>query len=159
MSAAALARLSGAFDPQSIATAILEWLDFRRDFQNRITHGCQPIRFVGSSEQFGFDQRVGDGCTVDRDQRAVFARTVFMNRACEQILTRSAFSEDENTSLQRRHRFNESVLFLDRLTLAHDSAIDVGIIAKLFVLAFQPFDRFASSIAVINLASQTTWNA
>ena len=48
------------------------------------------------SEQLRLEQRLGDRCAIDADERLAGARARAMNRACDHFLPGSAFARDQN---------------------------------------------------------------
>ena len=54
-------------------------------------------------EQFTFEQRFGQGGTVDRNERSGGAHAFLMDRPCHQFLAGAGFTTDKNTGSRRRY--------------------------------------------------------
>ena len=89
------------------------------------------------SEQFAFDQGVDDGGTIDCGKWSVLPAAVPVDVARDQLLSGSAFAENEHRRLGARHLVDEIADLADRRTVPHDSLIDIGIAPKPLVFAFQ----------------------
>src|SRR5262249_31325688 len=61
------------------------------------------------AEEFAFEQRLGYGCTVDRDKGSIRARTVAMNRARDEFLSCAALARDQNRRVGGRDSSNSAV--------------------------------------------------
>ena len=79
---------------------------------DRAGEGAAPV-----SEQLAFDQRVGNGATVDGDERPLPAHRRVVDQSRHQLLAGAAFPGDENGALGARHLLNETqqTLHLGRL--------------------------------------------
>src|SRR4051812_32133696 len=78
-----------------MAAAIFEWLDFGRDFQDRIANACQPVTSVALGEKFGFDHSsvIGDSQKFHRFARDLFMDAVFHNQSTGGHNLAAIFSE------------------------------------------------------------------
>ena len=59
------------------------------------------------SEQLGFEQILGDRCTVHRDELLLGARAPAMNEVGQQFLAGARFAGDQDARARRRHRFRQ----------------------------------------------------
>ena len=69
------------------------------------------------TEQFTFDERLGNRRTIDRHKRAIRSGALQMNGPCDQFLSRSILTTDENTAVRRPGGFDELPKLLHRLGL------------------------------------------
>lgn len=51
------------------------------------------------AEQFGFHQRLGKCAAVDRNERAVAPTAEVVDVACDQLLARAGFADDQDAGL------------------------------------------------------------
>src|SRR6266704_1591965 len=82
------------------------------------------------SEQFAFHQGVHDGGTIDRGKWSVLPAAVAVDVARDQLLSGSAFAENEHRRLGARHLADEIADLAGRRTVPHDSLIDIGIVPR-----------------------------
>ena len=74
------------------------------------------------SEEFGFEQRFGDGTAIERDEAIGLARAVVMDGAGDDFLARSRFSCNQNRAARRGHSLKQMKQFLHGTAPAKDSA-------------------------------------
>ena len=59
-------------------------------------------RAFAMAEQLAFDERLGQGAAVDRDERLVGPRALVVNGAGDQFLAGAGFAEDQHGRVRRR---------------------------------------------------------
>src|SRR5687767_10322656 len=72
------------------------------------------------TEQFGFDQRVGNGGTVDVDERVIAPGTQVMNRAGGKFFSRSGGAGNQYRGISRGNALNNGEQLLHRRGLADE---------------------------------------
>src|SRR6266705_1769278 len=96
-----------------------------------------PLKAPRSCPNNSLSISVNDGGTIDRGKWSVLPAAVAVDVARDQLLSGSAFAENEHRRLGARHLADEIADLADRRTVPHDSLIDIGIVPKPLVFAFQ----------------------
>jgi len=78
------------------------------------------------AEKFGFDEILGDGRAVDREERALGAERMLVDAARDELLARAAFAGDEHGRVARSDLADGLQNFLHRLGAADDTFLVVG---------------------------------
>ena len=79
------------------------------------------------AKQLAFDQRLGDGTAIDRDQRLFGAQTQGVDRLRHQFLAGAGFTRDQNREVGSRHQFDFALDALDAGAVAHRVQQEVGL--------------------------------
>src|SRR6202022_822640 len=84
------------------------------------------------TEKLILDERIGNGGTVDRDERPVAARRELMNRAREDLLAGARFPLEKHRRIRRRDALNRLRHLHDPRRLADDRRQPVALLKFLF---------------------------
>ncbi|MDT4869427.1 hypothetical protein FQZ97_1044530 [compost metagenome] len=97
------------------------------------------------AEQFGFEQVLGNGRGIERDERAVGTRAVLVQRARNQFLAGAGLAGDHHRDVRLRQPPDGAEHVLHRRRLAEDlRRIDQPVVHLLFAQAF--FQRTADQL-------------
>src|SRR6266567_1475362 len=92
-------------------------------------------------KEFAFENVLGDGATVDLDERPIFARAVVMDGPSDELFARPAFASDEHGGLGGSHELDLLHHFPQTGTLPNDVTKVVGaadFLQQIFIFFFQP---------------------
>ena len=98
------------------------------------------------TEQFGFEQRFGDGAAVERHEALRASRAVVMDGARHHFLARTGLAGDQDGAVGHRHGLEQVEQLLHHRTLADDALEAVTLVelrTEVRVLRLQPalFER------------------
>ena len=78
-------------------------------------------RSLDVAEELRFQQRLGNGRTVDLDERHVALRAAMVHGAGDQLLARAGFAGDQHRAARRRHQLDAMDHIGDRAAVADDA--------------------------------------
>ena len=89
-------------------------------------------------EQFAFEEVVGKCGAVDGDKGLVSPWTVVVNRAGDELFSRSALAGNQDSRFARRDSRNHLLHLLDGAAFAHHRVFDLHFLLEPLILSFQP---------------------
>src|SRR5206468_7395532 len=90
-------------------------------------------------KEFAFEKILGDGATVDLDERSAFARAVVMDSPSDELFARAAFASDEHGGLGGSHELDLLHHLLQTGTLPDDlGEVAADFLQQILIFFFQP---------------------